>query len=124
MTKPQSLIKSQTKQPSKSLKPIQSIHLLNAPDDLYYKITKKIETIRQEIEIPKLKKLARSPFKTSKEYSTHYTAISKIWVASVASLTPPAAATAATTTNGLDLSKSTNNVDMAKVVVPPAEIRT
>ncbi len=96
------------------MKPIQSIHLLNAPDDLYYKATKKIEGIRQEIELPKLKKLARSPFKTLNEYSGQYATISKIWVASVASLPP------ATTTNGLDLSKSTNKVEMAEVVVPPA----
>ena len=81
LTKPQ-CIKPQTKQPSKSLKPIQSIHLLNAPDDLYYKVTKKIEKTRKEIDLVQVKKLARTPFKTLKKYESQYATITSIWVES------------------------------------------
>lgn len=87
--------------------------MLNAPDDLYYKVTKKIETVRQDIELVKLKKLARAPFKTLKEYQNQYTTISKIWISSIAANATAAAATAgASTANGLDLTKTTKVDDV------------
>ena len=114
LTKPQCIIKPQTKQPSKSLKPIQSIHLLNAPDDLYYKVTKKIEKTRQEIDLVQVKKLARTPFKTLKQYESQYATIASIWVESIE---------AATAQNGLDLTKSKVGIENGNEIVdkpPPA----
>ncbi len=107
--KPHSLItKPQTKQPSKSNKPIQSIHLLNAPDDLYYTATKKIKTIRQDVEVIQIKKLARTPFKTLNDYQNQYTTISKIWVDSIALFGEALKSTTKSAeTNSIDLSTAT-----------------
>ncbi len=69
---------------------MQSINLLNAPEDIYYHITKKIQLIRQEIELVHLKKLARTPFKylNKQQYMNQYSQLSKIIVQSLSAIKP------------------------------------
>jgi hypothetical protein len=83
--------KQSTKPNTKTIKPpMQSINLLNAPEDIYYHITKKIQLIRQEIELVHLKKLARTPFKylNKQQYMNQYSQLSKIIVQSLSAIKP------------------------------------
>jgi hypothetical protein len=83
--------KPSTKSNTKTIKPpMQSINLLNAPKDIYYHITKKVQQIRQDIELAHLKKLARTPFKylNKQQYMNQYSQLAKIILQSMSLVKP------------------------------------
>lgn len=77
--------------PQKSGKPIQSINLLNAPEEIYYVANKNLKTIRKDIETVELRKLSRKP---SKELSKPnlYETVGKIRTEALAKIVKPDAA--------------------------------
>jgi len=65
--------------PQKSVKPIQSINLLNAPEEIYYVANKQLKSYRKEIELVSLRKLSRKPSKElPKTYENLYENVGKI----------------------------------------------
>jgi hypothetical protein len=74
--------------PQKSGKPIQSINLLNAPEEIYYVANKALKTIRKDIETVELRKLSRKP---SRELSKEalYETVGKIRTEALANLVKP-----------------------------------
>lgn len=78
---------NKTRMPQKSVKPIQSINLVNAPEEIYYVANKQLKSYRKEIELPSLRKLSRKPSKElPKTYENLYDNVGKIRTESMAKI--------------------------------------
>lgn len=66
----------------KSGKPVQSMNLTNAPEEIYYVANKQLKTIRKDIEAVNLRKLSRKPskdlVKLNSSYESLYESVDKI----------------------------------------------
>lgn len=78
--------KQSVRMAQKSTKPTQSINLNNAPEEFFYAINNYLKSLRREIKIASLRKLARKPYKILPKYQGIYTKFSEIRLESLAKL--------------------------------------
>lgn len=84
----------------KSAKPIQSINLNNAPEEFYYSINNYLKSLRREIKVLSMRKLARKPYKVMSKYQNIYTKFAEIRAESLAKIEKTSDVKTTTTTNG------------------------
>jgi len=79
-------VKQSVRMAQKSTKPTQAINLNNCHSEFYYAVNNYLKSLRREIKIVSLRKLARKPSKIMSKYTTIYTKFSEIRKESLAKI--------------------------------------
>lgn len=107
----QATAKQSVRMTQKLVKPTQSINLNKQPEEFYYSVNNQLKSLRREIKIASLRKMARKPYKILQKYQNLYNKFSEIRTESLAKLNGKLNGAGKDVTSGPDAIKKTTSDD-------------